>query len=494
MSTFVFDKEIFKEKFLQGKELRNRAKSTAKNCDNVCPIGSDKATQFNGITEIDIITGVLHSLLGERVNGKRVLNADEELAAEIVNQVKISSDTLKEVFQDIVQEFYSDKSKIEKSSDLSILRYGDVRKKDDVVRKSGIGKFIHDVLLDESTSQKMKMALNRITNPFDDIVNKAYSNLNILQSDNDEKEYTRLFENELKGLFDVMNKDIQAVLDISEGVTEELIFLISYYSFIYLSQLVLKLDNDIENKNKSSFLFFKMGKEPISEDRDCIVLGWRKVEKKTKKIFAHLVLLNMLNAHDNTTPYLTYSDLYQLYEKNPNLRPELEESIEFLIEEYTETHEYEARDGEKIDFTSIEKRQGETGTVDNYKNKILYLFECIEFQLQGSTSRNTVRRNVWCNYERLLKMRFVKSWGNQGNMLMLSNDDLLLMIRVCQRTAHSVDKELGIQISDLFKEFETRGLYFDGQSKKYIIKHLHEINLIDSKSDSEEAQYVKRIQ
>lgn len=494
MSVFVFDKEIFEKKFLKGKNLSNNAKNRAKNYDNICPVGSDTASQFKGITELDIITGLLHSLLGEKVNEKRMLNAEDELADEIINQVKISNDTLKGIFRDIVCEFYSDSSKIAKSSDLSILRYSDVEKKEDAERKSGIGKFIHDVLLDEFTCQKMETVLSRTTNPFDDIVNKAYSNLNILQSDNIEKEYARLFENELKELFDVMNKDIRAALEVSEGVKEEIIFLISYYSFIYLSQIVLKLDSDIENKRNSSFLFFKMGKESISEDRDCIVLGWKKVEKKTKKIFAHLVLLNMLNAHDNTTPYLTYSDLYQLYEKNPNLRPEMEKAVDFLIEEYTKNHEYEAEEGGKIDFTSICKKSGEDGTLEYFMNNILYLFECIEFQLQGRGTRKTVRRNVWTNYEILLKMRFVKSWGNQGNMLMLSNDDLLLMIRVCQRTAQSVDRELGIQINDLFKEFETRGLYFDGQSKKYIIKHLHEINLIDSKSDSEEAQYVKRIQ
>ena len=79
-------------------------------------------------------------------------------------------------------------------------------------------------------------------------------------------------------------------------------------------------------------------------------------------------------------------------------------------------------------------------------------------------------------------------------MIMISNNDLLLMIRICQRSSENMIPNLGIQINDLFKEFEMRGLYFDGQSKQYIIKHLHEINLIDSKSDSEEAQYVKQIQ
>ena len=57
-----------------------------------------------------------------------------------------------------------------------------------------------------------------------------------------------------------------------------------------------------------------------------------------------------------------------------------------------------------------------------------------------------------------------------------------------------MDKERGIQISDLFKEFDKRRLFFDGKTKQFIIDYLVDVNLIDSKCDSEEAQYVKRIQ
>ena len=53
MGDFIFDKDIFKEKFLQGKDLRNRAKSTAKNCDSVCPVGSDTSTQYNRVGYCD---------------------------------------------------------------------------------------------------------------------------------------------------------------------------------------------------------------------------------------------------------------------------------------------------------------------------------------------------------------------------------------------------------------------------------------------------------
>ena len=45
----------------------------------------------------------------------------------------------------------------------------------------------------------------------------------------------------------------------------------------------------------------------------------------------------------------------------------------------------------------------------------------------------------------------------------------------------------------LFKEYEKRGIYLDGTSKEYLQEFFTKLNLIDKKSDSGDAQYVKRI-
>ena len=54
-------------------------------------------------------------------------------------------------------------------------------------------------------------------------------------------------------------------------------------------------------------------------------------------------------------------------------------------------------------------------------------------------------------------------------------------------------KEDRIKLNDLFKEYERRGLFFDRYSKEEIINLLNTWNLIDKKSDSGDAQYVKSI-
>ena len=54
-------------------------------------------------------------------------------------------------------------------------------------------------------------------------------------------------------------------------------------------------------------------------------------------------------------------------------------------------------------------------------------------------------------------------------------------------------KEDKIKLNDLFKEYERRGLFFDRYSKEEIVNLLNTWNLIDKKSDSGDAQYVKSV-
>lgn len=54
-------------------------------------------------------------------------------------------------------------------------------------------------------------------------------------------------------------------------------------------------------------------------------------------------------------------------------------------------------------------------------------------------------------------------------------------------------KEDKITLKDLFKEYERRGLFLDSYSQVEVIDLLGKLNLIDKKSDSGDAQYVKSI-
>ena len=490
MSNYIFDKDIFQNKFILGDTFKNRAKSTAPNCDSVCPNNSDKSTAFKGYSSRELLSDTIHFLKGEVLSDKKVDDLEKSIVEEIEKQISFENGELRSVFKDVIKSFYFEKDDNSDHESVSLLRYQQAGKAKD------FGKFVVDVFLEDETKKRFLDIFDNDENPLDEIVSKSYLSLQILKSLKTDKVYARIFSNELDDFFAIMNRDFDAALNERSDVVGDMEFLLTYYLFIYLSQIALRLDNDLEGKESdNTMVYFKAAKEPVSEDRDCVVQGWKKVDRKTSKIFKHLIVLNMLNCHDNSSPYLTYSDIYRIYISNPDERQALDSALDYIINQYTEVYKHDTdTPGVIVDFSGINYPSYDLPEEERFKKKVQYLYNCVSFQLDSKNYRQNVVSYVADNYNHILKMRFVKSWGQLGHMMIISNEDLIRMIQICQRSSDRMDKERGMQISDLFTEFANRRLFMDGKTKQYVINYLVNINLIDSKCDSEEAQYVKRIQ
>ena len=494
MAEFVFDKNIFQKKFIQADGFKNRAKSIVSQCDSICPNNTDNANVYRGYTSTQLLADTLHNVFGQVLSSKKTANLQEELKLKMLEDLEYGdNEALKNVFLELVESIYFDDSNDSHSSSVALLRYLPASKQKD------FGKFVYDVFLDDETKDKIGKVIKEEVNPLDDMINGAYSQLNALQLLSSDKEYSRIFSKELSDLFETMNKDFRAALDNTTDSMAELEFLLAFYLFIYLSQVALRIDVDINSRpnkreNEIDFPLFKGAKEGVSEDRECITNGWRRIEKKTQKIFKHMIVLNMLNCHTNETPYLTYSELYNIYDSHPEERAELDGAVDYIIDQYTIkfTHDTDLA-GVDVDFSQLHYPNEQDVTLQ-FREKVKYLYQAVSLQLDSKNYRKNVVSYVAGNYNHILKMRFVKTWGQMGQMMMITNEDLITMISICQRSSDRMVAERGIQISDLFEEFKKRGLYMDGKTKQFIIDYLVQINLIDSKCDSEEAQYVKRIQ
>lgn len=494
MARFIFDQNIFQKKFVQADGFKNKAKSTAAQCDSICPNNTDNANVYKGYTSTELLADTLHNVFGEVLSANKTDNIEERLKEKMLDKLDYGNDeSLATTFLDLIESLYFEKPKDSHASSASLLRYLPA-----TVKKKDFGKFVFDVFLNDDTKNKLSKVIKEEVNPLDDMVNNAYSQLNVLQALPADKEYSRVFGDELKELFEIMNLDFQAALDNVIDSMAELEFLLSYYLFIYLSQFALRIDVDIngraDKENDLIFPLFKGAKEGVSEDRECVSNGWRRIEKKTQKIFKHMIVLNMLNCHTNESPYYTYSDLYKIYEDDPNERASMDEAVDYIIDQYTVRFKHDTdAPGIDVDFSQLAYPHEEDCT-QQFREKVKYLFNCVSLQLESKNYRQNVVSYVAGNYNHILKMRFVKTWGQMGQMMMITNEDLITMISICQRSSNRMIAGRGIQISDLFEEFKKRGLCMDGKTKQFVIDYLVQINLIDSKCDSEEAQYVKRIQ
>ena len=69
----------------------------------------------------------------------------------------------------------------------------------------------------------------------------------------------------------------------------------------------------------------------------------------------------------------------------------------------------------------------------------------------------------------------------------MTESDIIFLTKI------SIQDKDRIRLVDLFKEYETRGIYLDNTSKTLLQEFFTKLNLLDKKSDSGDAQYVKRI-
>lgn len=72
-------------------------------------------------------------------------------------------------------------------------------------------------------------------------------------------------------------------------------------------------------------------------------------------------------------------------------------------------------------------------------------------------------------------------------MLNLSEKTLIFLTKICVKDLEA------LRLNDVFGEFERRGVFLDNLSKDQAALYFEKLNLIEKKSDSGDAKYVKRI-
>jgi DNA phosphorothioation-dependent restriction protein DptG len=82
---------------------------------------------------------------------------------------------------------------------------------------------------------------------------------------------------------------------------------------------------------------------------------------------------------------------------------------------------------------------------------------------------------------------FIKRRGRIGYTLSLKRDHLMFLTRLC------VGRHEKLRLRELWNEFKRRGIDFDFESKRQIIILYEKLNMLEKKSDSGDAQYVRAI-
>ena len=416
------------------------------------------------VSEFSGVVGSFSRIISEKkLNGKFEVETFLEEVAEQIGEYE--GDNSRSVFKDIVKSMFIDDNGLV-DFDIKTMNYIPSTTSDDKV-----SNFIYSVLFDESIKKDVHNHYDRdVENILYKIVLKALPELK------DDKRSIGEYKCYLPFVKEQFIKDFKFIISKEDLYKNSLKRFLEYYYMFYVSQLIMKLD-EFENADltKPNTLYYTLDWERTSKTRTAYQFGWEKIKSSTDSLFSHAVVLEMLN-HNNIDEQLGYKELYELY--NSLDESTLIEKIEDLIQLYKahtqdikwENFKYENKDTEVKSFNSVYK-----------------LFNVVRYQFEKSKTRiraNEAYRN-W--FVKFVQKNFAKRRGQLGYNLNITEDDIILMTKIC------INDNEKLKLNTLFEEFEARGLFFDRDSKMKIIQLYEKLNLLEKKSDSGDAQYVKSV-
>ncbi|SIS63356.1 DNA phosphorothioation-dependent restriction protein DptG [Salimicrobium flavidum] len=329
-----------------------------------------------------------------------------------------------------------------------------------------VAKFLKDVLVNNSREEVSKSFVKQGNE--DLLVSMILDHLDELNSVQNAKSYQNLLPN----LSELFVDDFFFISKYEDYFLENFQVLLQHYYFVYVSQLTFafsKLENG--SLSKVEPLFYTLDWESLNKRRKAFdgVYNFRNLREKSQSTFIHVHVQSQLSHNwlNEDMKFMSYAELYDLL----NEEVSAEEKDAFLedIKEWLTVYGDKMGVEVPINISSINEA-------------FSALFTMLSKGMSEEVSRNYGKLIEDAAYGKFLKAR-----GSLGQTLNITQDFLLLL------TALAVKDKGRIPLKQLFEEFEKRGIALDQYSRKETMILLDNLNIIEKKSDSGDAQYVKSI-
>lgn len=405
------------------------------------------------------------------------LNSEEIKLDEIdlfIKDVEVNSSD-KVVLKSMIKEIFFDENGNINTFHPRILNYINMPKGD---YNLGLAKFLYDVLLNDEEGNKVKEKIKECFDYKPENVMELLILTNLPQL-NENKEICSSYKCVCKNVSKLFIEDLEFILNDPELFTNEFENLLKYYYFFYVSQFAIKMSYFFDaNRNSVEEVYFNLDWETVSKSRTSYTLGWKMLESNMKMIFTHVNILEMLNANDNIEDKYDYIDINEAINNGSSFeKVMLYQNIVNVKNSYINA----IKDINWDEYISVNKYKDE-----DIKQEIYDLFKRIDYQfIKSSRKKPYESYRKW--FEEYCKSNFLRRRGSIGYTLNMTQERLLFITKLCIK-----DKDK-IKLKDLFEEYKRRGIYFDRDSQSKIVDLFEKLNIIEKKSDSGDAQYVRSI-
>jgi len=336
-----------------------------------------------------------------------------------------------------------------------------------------LGQFLYDVLYkeDDDIMILIEQAYEKDSNNI--LINLMTKNLPpLIEKQNIKNKYKNFYPYISK----VFMEDLKYLLKHSDMLTDNLERLLKFYYMFYVSQSAMILNQTFEaNIKKPMEMYFGLDWENTGKGRLNTELGWKVVESNVLGLFSHANTLDLIN-HNNENKDYSYVELKDRIDcMNIAEKTDFIDNINNLIVFYTG---YINVKWEKFKYVS---------KFENEAYDVVYrLFKTINYQFDNS-GRKGKQKNYGVKFVDFCKVNFLRQRGKYGYIFNLTEEYTIFLTKIC------VKDNAKIKLKDLFVELKKRGVSLDNDSKVKLIQLYEKLNILEKKSDSGDAQYVKRI-
>ena len=468
---YIFDEKKFNESF-NVKTIKEKTADSLRlshipdNSFKLYPYKASGKKQAPIVTELEeCVSGFFRRAL----DVETVAVDYDRLCNILLENLEIESTDI-ELFKDIIREIFFNGDDFV-ATNLGLYPY---QTKTNNKSADSLAFFLICILgIDQEDCNAIKAAINRYPyNVLEQMVVKAIESISSEKVDAEKNYYTVITDVQEK-----FKKDFHFMLQIDMTSIEDFSNLLSLYYFYYVSHTCIVLDHFCQGKRDEPVsLYFALDWEKVSKNRKCCSEGWEKLQTNINHMFSHAITLEIINQHVDSHMMYDYIALQEYI----NIHPEADEHISGEIEKAEKA--YTSAVGDYKKFEQIKFSQGGSKT----DIAIRHLFKCVEEQFLN-TDRKRANQLYNEKFLEFCKVRWVKNRRKSGLVLNLTERDIIFLTKLSLR-----DKEK-IRLNDLYKEYEYRGIFLDNSSKEHLQDFFTKLNLIDKKSDSGDAQYVKRI-
>lgn len=470
MSGYYFDEDLFKSNF-NAKEPGAKSEDSYRlnhvpdKCFKLFPY---KATTRKASPIVYELSDAVSGFFRNSLNISAETLSFEELCMRIQDKIEIDDPDDVEVFKDIIRSFFFKEDNFQ-ANNIGLYAYQTI-----VDNKSAdrIADFLYCVLgLDDEDKENIKRAEreHRFNVLEKMVVDSIETHEERALSDDD-----RYFKVK-RSIQQRFKEDFRFMLSSGMTSVDDFSNLLAFYYFYYVSQCTLTLDlfgNGSHNKLEK--LYFALDWEKVSKNRQCCIEGWDKLANNISRMFSHAITLEILNQNDK--PMMDYIDFKELADSSADMDVEIANEVKKAEQVYTS-------------FIGDYKRFDAIGYIPGANltdSAIRHLFECVLTQF-NETDRKRASQFYSEKFSEFCKYRFVKNRKKSGLVLNLTERDIIFLTKLALRDMEK------IRLNEMYAQYELRGVYLDSTSKSLLQEFFTKLNLIDKKSDSGDAQYVKRI-